>query len=116
MINEYLVEIVSICEAIVIVIAAKAEVVELRQVIMQTGDDIEARKIKFCELVVEEELLYDSDLRIQRVGDPRLIHQSNPWSDQDIILLASADERGVGCPVKRRVNRNREWFILFHPL
>ena len=45
---------------------------ELRQVIMQTGDDIEAGEIKFRELVVEEELLYDADLRVERVGNARL--------------------------------------------
>ena len=106
----------SIREAIVIIIPAKAQVVELRQVIMQTGDDIEAGEIKFRELVVEEELLHDSDLAVERFGNARLIHQSNPWSDQDIILFAPADERSIGCPVKRRVNRNRERFIFFHPL
>jgi hypothetical protein len=116
MIDEYLVEILSIREAIVIVIRAKAQVVELRQVIMQTGDDIEAGEIKFCELVVEEELLYDPDLRVERLGNARLIHQGNPWSEQDIILFAPADECGIGCPIKRRVNRNGKRFIFFHLL
>ena len=31
-------------------------------------------------------------------------------------MLAPADERGIGCPVNRRVNRNRKRFIFFHPL
>src|SRR6187397_1735183 len=116
MIDEYLVETVGVRQAIVIIIPAKAQVVELRQVIMQTCDHIETGEIKLRELIVEEELLYHADLRVQRVGNARLIHQSNPWSDQDIILFAPADERGIGCPVNRRVNRNRERLVLFRPL
>src|SRR6476646_12036501 len=116
MIDEYLVEIVGIRKAIEIIIPAKAEVVELWQVIMQAGDDIEAGEIKFCELVVEEELLHDPDLGVERVCNARLIHQGNPRSEQDIILFAPANERGIGGPVERTVNRNRERFILFRPL
>src|SRR6266513_3812830 len=116
MIDEYLVEIVGIREAIVIIIPAKAQVVELRQVIMQTGDDIETGEIKFRELVVEEELLHDPDLCVERLRNARLIHQSDPGSDQDIILFAAANKRGIRGPVKRRINRNRERLILFRPL
>ena len=116
MIDEYLVEIVGIREAIEIIIPAKAQAVKLWQVIMQAGDDIEAGEIKFRELVVEEELLHDPDLGVERLRNTRLPHQGNPWSDQDIILFAPANERSIGCPVERRVNRNRERFIFFGPL
>ena len=89
---------------------------ELWQVIMQAGDDIEAGEIKFRELVVEEELLHHPDLGVERLRNTRLPHQGNPWSDQDIILFAPANERSVGGPVERRVNRNRERFVFFRPL
>src|SRR5215475_12964266 len=116
MIDEYLVKIVGISEAIEIIIPAKAQVVELWQVIVQACDDIEAGEIKFCEFVVEEELLHDPDLAVERARNARLIHQSHTGSDQNIILFTPADKRGIGGPVKRRVNRNRKRFILFRPL
>src|SRR5262245_66070995 len=89
---------------------------ELWQVIMQAGDDIEAGEIKFRELVVEEELLHDPDLGVKRVCNARLIHQSNPWSEQDVVLFAAADERGIGGPIERRVNRNRKRCIILRLL
>src|SRR5437667_1366116 len=89
---------------------------EMRQVINYPGDDIEAGEIKFRELVVEEELLHNPDLCVERLGDARLIHQSDPGSDQDIILFAAANERGIRGPVKGRVNGKRERPILLRPL
>ena len=116
MIDEYLVKIVSIGEAIEIIIPAKAQVVELRQVIMQTGDDIEAGEIKFSELVVEEELLHDPDLAVEGLCNARLIHQSHAGRHEHVVLLASANKSGIRGPEKGRVNGNRKRFIFFHPL
>src|SRR5262249_17341922 len=116
MIDEYLVEIVGVRETIEIIKRAKAQVVELWQVVMQAGDDIETGEIKLREFVVEEELLHNPDLAVERARNARLIHQSHTWSHQNIILFTPADERGIGCPVERRVNRDRKRFILFRPL
>src|SRR6476469_5009523 len=116
MIDEYLVEIVSIREPIVIIIHAKPQVVELWQVITQAGDDIETGKIKFRESVVEEELLADPNLAVERPGNAWLILQSNRRCHEDIILFAPADERGIGGPIELRGNRNREWFVFFRAL
>src|SRR5260370_5092194 len=116
MIGEELVEMVSIREAVVVVTRAEAEVVDLRQVIDYSGDGIEAGEIKFREPVVEEELLHDPKFRVERLGDARLIQESDPGSYHEIILFTAANKRGVRGPEKGRVNRNRERLILLHPL
>ena len=116
MIDEELVEMINIRETIVVVTRAEAQVVKLRQVINYSGDGIEAAKIQFTEAVVEEELLHDPDFPVERLGDARLIQQSDPGSDDEIILFTAADKRDVRGPEKGRVNRNRERPIFLHPL
>src|SRR6266705_5143678 len=116
MIDEELVEMVSIREAVVVLTRAEAEVVNLGQVINYSGDSVEAGEIKFRESVVEEELLHDPEFRIERLGDARLIHESDPGSYHQISLFTAANKRDVRGPVKGRVNGNRERRILLDPL
>src|SRR6266849_373111 len=116
MIDEELVEMINIRKTIVVVTRAQAQVVKLRQVINYSGDGIEAGEIQFAEAIVEEELLHDPEFRVERLGDARLIQQSDPGSYHEIILFTAADKRGVRGPEKGRVNGSRERLILLNLL
>src|SRR5438874_492227 len=116
MIDQELLVMINIGEAVVVVIAAQSEVVKLGQVINQSSRGIEAGKIQFAEAVVEEELLHDPNLCKEGLGDARLIEQAHPRRDQHIVFFAAVNQGYVGGVEKRRVNRNREGLILLNLL
>src|SRR5260370_1888444 len=111
MIDEELVEMINIRETIIVVTRAQAQVVKMRQIINYSGDGVEAAKIQFAEAIVEEEMLHGHDFRVERLGDARLIQQSDPRGDHEIILFTPTNKRGVRGPEKGRVNGNRERLI-----
>src|SRR6266516_3029774 len=111
MIDEQLIEIVGIGEPIVVINRAEAQIVKRWHVIGCPGNDIETGKIKFRQLVVEEELLHDPEFQVEVIRNARPVRKSDPGCDKDIIPFATADERSVRGPVKRRVNRNCERLI-----
>src|SRR6266487_4085541 len=85
---------------------------KLRQVISHPGDGIEAAKIQFAEAIIEEELLHNAEFPVERIGDTGLIEQGHTRREEHIVFLAAVNKSDV-CGIKeRRVNGNREWFIL----
>src|ERR1041385_2775387 len=77
-------------KAIKIISAAQNEIMELRQIVGQTGFDIETPEIESVVLIVVEELLPHIHQSKKRSRDPRFVKQTHCRSRQKIADLAVA--------------------------
>ena len=74
----------------------------LRDVPDHTGDGVEARKIKVSVPIVIKKLLHDYEFAIQRLGNARLVSQSQRGREYAISNRPISRKRDIRSIEKRR--------------
>src|ERR1700674_90196 len=116
MIREEIVETALEGEAVVIVLGAQTQVVQLRQNIGDARPEIGAAEIELAKAIVVEKLLLRSDRGKKRLRDPRRVGDAGRRRDEDVALLTSLRERYVRGVIKRHSGPDREGLVTFDPL
>ncbi len=115
-VGEEIVEVVGRGEPIVAEVGAQGQVAQLRHVMNQPGDGVEAGKIKAAEILVVEKLLPEGELAVESLADLRRVSDPDHRRDDDVANPAAIDQRDVGGVINRHPGLERERLVFLHPL
>ena len=83
----------------------------LRQVVDQACNGIEACEIEFVELSVLKKLLLKAEFAVKRFRNSRLICHAYAGCENGIALLTVANKRYIRSIINRHAELHRPWLV-----